>query len=464
MRYDRSDSRDRNDPRRKRRAIAPLERLEGRDLLALAVGFIAATEDVPFGGKVATLATSDITAPLASVSASINWGDGSTATTGTLVADPVGGFDVIGSKTYSRGGQYPVVVTISGTGQTPLTSPGIAFVAPARLIVSGTSFTATAGQSFGGPVASFQDLGGTDPNDFMATINWGAGQATTVGTIAAVAGSPGFFSVSGPYTYTSPGTATASVTVTRASTGQVASAASTATVIAYPFSGSLSTPGDSGPSHLDGITNLNQPTFAGTAAPNAIVRVIGQRSDATQAIPLGETVAGSDGLWTLTAPPLADGRYQISGVIVPTTGSPDPPAILTNILIDTAGPRVVGVTTAPNTDEVTVTIRDDRSGINPAGLLDLDNYALLGPRNSRAQAISVVDLPTVAALPSDPLSVAVTFSLSPDAHRGQYKLRIVSGGITDQAGNGLRGGVFSPVQVSKPRPAPGHKAKATHHH
>ena len=868
MRSDRPDSPRRGDERRMVSRFPRLERLESRDLMALVVGPVSATEDVLFGGTVARLSTSDVQIPITNLNAQILWGDGSAATTGQVVAGPPGELDVIGQKAYGLFGQYPVVVSVTGTNQTPLTAQGVATVAPATLTVNGTKFTTTAGQSFGGVVASYQDASGAGAGGFTATINWGAGQATTVGTISPVPNSTGFYTVSGPYTYAAPGTDNVTVTIVRVANGQSATVSSTATVVpssltssgtliaptanapftgavasfvdtdnstspaAYnalitwgtglpktvgtitavanmpghfsvggtftyvspgtepvsvlitnpatgqsttasttavvapsltatgtnltptlnvpftarvasfidsgpavdpreftatinwgsgqsttvgtvspdpttpggftvtgsyqyanpspftvivtilradtgqmasastsvlvspslsvfgtpatatagvPFSGQVAafvdgghstSPGDftamiswgaglpttpatityssttgtfnvfgsfiypssgeftpritvvrvatgqtssatttvvvatslvgsgnpitttagesfSGPvatftdssststnsgnysaminwgdghvtpgtiafnssamvfalygsntyatpgtypiavtlvrsvgnqlltinssavvyaftGGLDplintgsptgiGITNHNQPTLVGTAEPNALVRLFGQKTDGSPTIPLGETVAGSNGLWKMTLLPLADGTYTIVGVGVPTTGSPYPPVLLTTFLVDTVAPRVVGLSYDTSSGKVTVTFQDDRSGLNPASLFNRNNYTLLGPGNTVIPASSVQAGPTVATLPTDPESVVLTFRPNPKNRGGSHRLRIASGGVTDLAGNSLVGGVFGPIPTSKGHPAPSHPAKTASH-
>src|SRR5262249_32718203 len=53
-----------------------------------------------FSGTVATFTAQDTSAQPGDFTATIDWGDGSTST-GTVVADPNGGFDVTGTHTYS---------------------------------------------------------------------------------------------------------------------------------------------------------------------------------------------------------------------------------------------------------------------------------------------------------------------------------------------------------------------------
>src|SRR5262249_55976102 len=61
---------------------------------------IQATSGQEFTGVVATFTTTNSTATAGTFTATINWGDGSPST-GTITADPNGGFDVTGTHTYN---------------------------------------------------------------------------------------------------------------------------------------------------------------------------------------------------------------------------------------------------------------------------------------------------------------------------------------------------------------------------
>ena len=70
---------------------------------------------------------------IADFTATINWGDGSPATTGTIIADPgvAGYFLVEGSHTYADGPHaYTTTITVNATGvAAPSTATGTATVA-----------------------------------------------------------------------------------------------------------------------------------------------------------------------------------------------------------------------------------------------------------------------------------------------------------------------------------------------
>ena len=85
----------------------------------------------PFTGVVAFFTSENQFATAATFQATINWGDDTPDSQGTVTADPKGGYDVFGSHTYAQDQPYTVTVTIvsalgskaSATGSvTPLTA------------------------------------------------------------------------------------------------------------------------------------------------------------------------------------------------------------------------------------------------------------------------------------------------------------------------------------------------------
>jgi RHS repeat-associated protein len=60
---------------------------------------------------VATFTDGNPTGPVGDFTATIVWGDGHTAT-GSVVVDPAGGFDVVGTNTYQRTGAFAITVTV----------------------------------------------------------------------------------------------------------------------------------------------------------------------------------------------------------------------------------------------------------------------------------------------------------------------------------------------------------------
>jgi hypothetical protein len=233
---------------------------------------IDATAGVAFNGTVATFTSSTSGATAANFNANIDWGDG-TMSTGAIIADSGGGFDIQGTHTYAaaaqsdqsdpwgsfehepghRGSHFIITVMITDNqDNSTATAISLARVAPgpSAITVTGQNFTVPAGQSFSGVVATFTDTNtSAAASDFTATIRWGDG-TTSTGTVSA--DSHGGLDVSVTHTYTqaldwwdswSNGSENAasfrivSIDVMDAKTGDEASARSLATVA--PSSSSL---------------------------------------------------------------------------------------------------------------------------------------------------------------------------------------------------------------------------------
>jgi hypothetical protein len=90
------------------------------------------TGDVPTEGKsfsyiTSTFADADSQAKAANFVASINWGDGTPLTAGSISSDGAGHFQVTGTHTYKAAGSFPVETTINDIGTTDtLSVAGIA--------------------------------------------------------------------------------------------------------------------------------------------------------------------------------------------------------------------------------------------------------------------------------------------------------------------------------------------------
>jgi hypothetical protein len=62
------------------------------------------------------------TAPAGAYSATIDWGDGSPVSSATIVGDPGGPFNVVGSHAYAQAGNFTAQVTISELGNSANTA------------------------------------------------------------------------------------------------------------------------------------------------------------------------------------------------------------------------------------------------------------------------------------------------------------------------------------------------------
>ncbi|GAA0724007.1 hypothetical protein GCM10009105_36430 [Dokdonella soli] len=191
----------------------------------------ASGEGAVFNGAVATFIDDDPAATPSSFTASIDWGDGSAVTSGTIAVSSAA-FTVLGQHTYADEGTFTATVTISdqppGTGTATATDSAII---SERDVLTGSpvTFAAAPGVSFTTSVATFSDtLSTATVGDFTATINWGDA-TTTAGTVS---GSAGSFQVSGTHTYAGSGTFSVSVTLSDDAPGTAtASVTSTAHVL-----------------------------------------------------------------------------------------------------------------------------------------------------------------------------------------------------------------------------------------
>ncbi len=221
-----------------------------------------------------TVATFRSDASLGFSSATINWGDGSTATVGTVNDFPLanatteGGGDITGDHSYQKPGSYTITVTVQESG-----SVGNGQTATVTSTANVESTSAHSPIKPGHPLSpvvvvnqAFQNLTVADfyaslPNaaasDFTATIDWGDGSPTTTGTVVQEylpgpvnPGGPNetgsdtpatpikfpfsAFTVTGSHTYTTAGSDTATITISD-SAGDTATVPANFTVAASPL-------------------------------------------------------------------------------------------------------------------------------------------------------------------------------------------------------------------------------------
>jgi hypothetical protein len=219
----------------------------------------SATEQSAFSGAVATFVDDNPTATPADFTATIDWGDGSGTSMGTIASSSAA-FTVLGNHTYADECTCTATVTISdvspGTGTATATDAATVSEADA-LSGTPTSFSAPSGVSFTTTVGNFTDtLTATPPSDLTATIDWGDA-TTSAGTVS---GGGGSFQVSGTHTYAgsgtfsvmvtlsddAPGTATATVTSTaHVASGLAVTAVNFSTPEGTAFNGTVATFSDS---------------------------------------------------------------------------------------------------------------------------------------------------------------------------------------------------------------------------
>jgi N-acetylneuraminic acid mutarotase len=74
-----------------------------------------ATEGIPFSGVVGSFVDADPTGMASDYTASIAWGDGTTSA-GTITLNPTGGFNIVGSHTYTEEGPFTIDLTATDKG------------------------------------------------------------------------------------------------------------------------------------------------------------------------------------------------------------------------------------------------------------------------------------------------------------------------------------------------------------
>ncbi len=166
------------------------------------------------GVEVASFTDSDHSTSLDNFTATIDWGDGSANSIGTVTQPGGAGtaFVVRGNHTFvqAQATPYTVTVAIRDAAGHNLTTTTKASVTAAAPLVSGIPVEMTKGIKFTAPVAYILETVGLPPEpagNFTATINWGDNTPATAGTVEAIAGGDWVigshsYAGAGPYTMT----------------------------------------------------------------------------------------------------------------------------------------------------------------------------------------------------------------------------------------------------------------------
>jgi hypothetical protein len=132
--------------------------------------------------------------------ATIKWGDATTSSTGTVVADGPG-FEVTGSHIYATHGTYGIIVTINDAAGGSATVKSTAVVDYPPLAGSPRYISVFGALTFSGVVATFSDPDLTqNPNRYQAVVTWPDTKTTTTVTPAATT-TPGLFTISASHTF-----------------------------------------------------------------------------------------------------------------------------------------------------------------------------------------------------------------------------------------------------------------------
>ncbi len=247
-----------------------------------------------FSGEVATASDPTQVSKAANLVATINWGDGTT-TTGTVVDQGNGNFIIDGTHTYVTGGVYKVTVTLTDKTDSYVNVSETTKETITGLILSGVTFSATAGSFFSGQVASASDPSlQTQLSDLTAIIYWGDGTSSTA--IITDTGNDNFI-ISGSHTYKSIGALPVTVSITDSANSFNSQSETTTVTIGSPLT-------------LAGVgfTATTGANFSGQVGTLTDSSGYSSLSNLSAIIYWGD---GTDSLGTITA--LGNNQYAING-------------------------------------------------------------------------------------------------------------------------------------------------------
>lgn len=161
---------------------------------------ISAVEGVPTSPLLATFSDPDGSTDPGAYSATVSWGDGSSASGATVTySADLQRFEVRGTHAFADEGSWTVSVALSDNDGSGGGATDAAQVADAPLSLASVPFTATEGVAFSGPVATLTDADVSAPaSDHSAIVTWGDGSSSAA-TVVARGG--GVFDVDATHTY-----------------------------------------------------------------------------------------------------------------------------------------------------------------------------------------------------------------------------------------------------------------------
>ena len=443
-------------------ATDPVNVVDGL-IVGIPVSAINTTAGTTFTGTVAHF-TQYAAAPVTSLSATINWGNGNVSA-GTVVAESDGSFVVKGTNLYTNNGTYNISVAISTTGGSSATLTAGAIVADPALASTVGVVAGVVDVPFSGIVATFSDPNFYAPaNQFRAIINWGDGSPAQAGVLQGASGS---FVVTGVHTYLT-GTSALPFSVTIVHTGPQGTGSSTEVVgnarILAQLTGSMTRSSDTGYSNDDGITSDTKPVFTGLGQPGATV-ILYATPTGGSATSVGSALVNSSGNWTVQISPLGSGSYTmtasmidaVTGADVENIGLAVTPGNPT-LQINTAGPTVAGIAFYPKAGQLVVTFQDAGAGMSPAGLYNAANFQLGTPAGLGLSLFAPKSINV--SWQSGGVAVA-TVNYNLKAKAGEYVITLNSTGLTDLAGNILNEQYFVTFPQVGNSPNPNYVAQFT---
>lgn len=421
-----------------------------------AIQTVAGTQ---FNGVVGSF-TENAAAPLSDFTATIDWGDGSPASTGVVSVGTGGAFDVSASHAFARSGLYTVNITVTDVGGSTATfSVGATVTDPAFQITT-SPISAVQGLLYTGILATVAELNPyATQAEFTAAVNWGDGTPLAP---AVITGSNGTFHVVGSHVYQNAAAAYnfRVYVVHNVPLGQSGTSSSTAHVL-IPLSGQMNRASDTGASNNDGVTSVTRPIFYGKAEPGSSVTVFAhQIGGAVDPITVGTAVADASGYWALQANTMNPGAYvmtasvfdSVSGALVQNTAlavsSKGSVLVITN-----TGPSVLSTRILAASSQLQVVFQGGLGGFNMAGLLNSSNYVLQGLNaNGTLQRYTATNLVAVPGANNTEI-VTITYSV-PRGRIGSYVVTLHALGLTDLANNILveRNLVTFPQTTNAPNP------------
>ncbi len=179
---------------------------------------IAPAEGVSGTFALSTFRTTDAAAKASDFTVSVDWGDGSKASAGSVVSLGDGKFRVDGTHAYGAPKTFDIAVTVADAdGDKLVAHASTVAIADAAVAVTVPPLSATAGVAVtDARVATFTDANPlAKAADYTATVNWGDGVTTDATVVADGAG----FAVVGSHTYSAaPIGSAVTVTVRNADT------------------------------------------------------------------------------------------------------------------------------------------------------------------------------------------------------------------------------------------------------
>ena len=398
---------------------------------------IQALAGEPFSGLVATFIDANPSAQAGNFTASIDWGVG-TISAGSVSAASGGGFDVMGTNTYSQAGSFATAVTVTNNvgDYNDLTGTAVVQVPISMTAPTNNSFTNS-----------------SDP--VLSRAHWAATPLACNFSLAATAALRG--TMSGSAETTAPfSVAIGSALPDGTYEAQAVATESTGFVeISAPVTFTIDTvaPVVTLTSPLDGsATNNSQPTFIGTAstAPvdsSTIIVDIYDGSNTGGGLADTLTTTASGGSFSVQESGLADGTYTAQALQPDFAGNLGYSAAVT-FIIDTVPP--------------TISITSPASGATTTNLPTLSADAADNPSGSGLASVQFQYSPDggVTWIDAGPPETARPFSytFTTTLPNGNYLVQAIA---TDNAGNSATSAAssftinFQPTGLSITSPANG---------